>query len=333
MSYTRSTVLPVSPDEAFALVTEPERLRRWQAVSAYVDLRTGGSYRWTVVPGHVAGGTFRVVDPGHRVVFGWGWEDNPDLLPDASTVTVTFEPTDGGTRVTLEHAGLAEDQVTQHAEGWDHYIERLERLAATGDAGPDEWAWAPEDLTPVVAADAVLAVIQPVLRDLTPEDLPKPTPCAGFTCHELAEHLMASIAQLGWMAGRTVTDPEVGSLENRVSVMAAQAIDAWRSVDLDGTVPGPGGREMPASFAAGILPMELLLHGWDLAQSSRQTLRVSDEVVAYVAAVSEPVIAAGRGSSFAGETTVADDASPADRLAAFAGRTPMAAASEQGVNR
>lgn len=53
--------------------------------------------------------------------------------------------------------------------------------------------------------------------------------------------------------------------------------------------------------------------------------------LAYVTTLSEPVIAVGRGSSFAGETTVADDAPPADRLAAFAGRTPMAAASKQGV--
>ena len=40
--YTISAELPVSPDEAFALVTEPERLRRWKTVSATVDLRAGG---------------------------------------------------------------------------------------------------------------------------------------------------------------------------------------------------------------------------------------------------------------------------------------------------
>ena len=59
MTAEKTTLLPVSPDEAFALVTEPERLRRWQTVSARVDLRAGGDYRWTVVPGHVASGSFR----------------------------------------------------------------------------------------------------------------------------------------------------------------------------------------------------------------------------------------------------------------------------------
>ena len=57
MTYTNTALLPVSPDEAFALITEPERLRRWQTVSAYVDLRADGDYRWTVTPGHVAAGT------------------------------------------------------------------------------------------------------------------------------------------------------------------------------------------------------------------------------------------------------------------------------------
>jgi uncharacterized protein (TIGR03086 family) len=326
MSFTKSVTLPVSPDEAFALVTQPERLRRWQTVSAYVDLRAGGAYRWTVTPGHVAGGTFREVEPGKRVVFGWGWEGNDDLKPDASTVTVTVEPEGDGSKVTLVHEGLDEQQAASHAEGWSHYLERLEKLAATGDAGQDEWAWAPENLTPVTAAEAALAVIQPMLRNLTAEDQPKQTPCAEFTCHELAEHMFGSLVQLGAMAGATVVNPEEGSLENRISVMAGQAIDAWRAVDLDGTVRGPGGTELPASFAASILPIEILLHGWDMAQGSGQTLRVSDELVAYVRSLAESVVPGGRGrGSFEDEVTPAPDASPLDQLAAFAGRTPVAA--------
>ena len=117
MSYTKTALLPVTPDEAFALITEPERLRRWQTVSAVVDLRAGGSYRWTVTPGHVAAGTFREVEPGRRIVFGWGWDGNPDLPFDASTVTITVEPADGGSLVTLVHEGLNEEQAEAHARG------------------------------------------------------------------------------------------------------------------------------------------------------------------------------------------------------------------------
>ena len=72
MHADKTVLLPVSTDEAFALITEPDRLRRWKTVSARVDLRAGGQYRWTVVPGHVAAGTFVEVEPGRRVVFGPG---------------------------------------------------------------------------------------------------------------------------------------------------------------------------------------------------------------------------------------------------------------------
>lgn len=325
MSFTKTTVLPVSPDEAFALITEPERLRRWKTVTATVDLRAGGAYRFTVVPGHVAEGTYREVEPGRRVVFGWGWEGNPDLPKDASTVTITVEPVEGGSQVTLVHEGLTDEQAVQHAEGWKHFFERLERLASTGDAGQDEWAWAPENLTPLVAAEAALAVVQPVLRGLTPEDRPKPTPCADFTAHELAEHLLGSLVQLGGMAGAELTVPAAGSLEDKVSVLTGQALEAWRAVDLDGTVPGPGGKDVPAMFLASILPLELLLHGWDLAQASGQPLNVSDEVVSYVHDLTRGVIAQGRGRSFADEITPAADADALDRFAAYAGRTAIPA--------
>ncbi len=325
MSFTKTAILPVSPDEAFALVTEPERLRRWQTVTATVDLRAGGSYRWTVTPGHVAEGTFREVEPGRRVVFGWGWDENPDLPKDASTVTITIEPVAEGSRVTLLHEGLTEAQAALHAEGWNHFFERLGRLAATGDAGQDEWAMAPENLTPLVAAEAALAAIQPVLRNLTPADRPKPTPCVDFTAHELADHLLASLVQLGGMAGAALAVPADGSLEDKVSVLAGQAIDAWRGVDLDGTVPGPDATEVPAKFLASILPLELLLHGWDLAQASGQDLRASDDVVTYVHDLTRGVISQGRGSSFGDEITLAADADAVERFAAYAGRTPISA--------
>ncbi len=328
MTYRKSVDLPVGPDEAFALLTEPERLRRWQAVSAVVDLRAGGSYRWTVTPGHIAAGTVREVEPGRRLVLGWGWEGSEDVPPDASTVTVTVEPVgEGGSRVTLEHEGLSDVEAERHAQGWAHYLERLERVAATGDAGADEWAWAPETLSPLVAAEAALAALQPVLRGVSETDRGRPTPCADFTCHDLVEHLVGSLGQLGAMAGAPAAPEPAGgtSVEERVSVAAARAVDAWRGVDLDGTVPGPDGQEMPAGFLVGILPIEVVLHGWDLAQATGQELRLSDEVVGYVRGIAETVVPGGRGRSFGDEVAPADGASAMDRLAAYAGRAPLTA--------
>lgn len=325
MTCTKSVVLPVGVDEAFTLITDPERLRRWKAVTARVDLRVGGEYRFTINPGHVARGTYRVVEPGRRVVFGWGWDGDDALPPDTSTVTISVEPTDGGTLVTLTHEGLTAEQEASHQVGWDHYLDRLTLAATNGDAGLDEWVAVPDRMDELTAAEASLAVLQSVLRGLTPEDRPKPTPCTEFTCHDLAEHLLGSMTAFGAMAGTTVIDPRTGSIEDRVATMAAQALEGWRIRGLDGTVPAPGGSAMPATFAASIMPVEFMLHGWDLAQGSGQAFPASDELVAYVHKLAEQVVPGGRGTSFGEEVVPPASAGPMERLAAFAGRQPVAA--------
>ena len=79
MPFEKSVLVPLNADETFALITQPDRLRRWQVITARVDLRAGGEYRWTVIPGNSAAGTFTEVEPGRRVVFTWGWEGSAEL--------------------------------------------------------------------------------------------------------------------------------------------------------------------------------------------------------------------------------------------------------------
>lgn len=321
MTAEKTAVLPLSPDEAFALITEPERLRRWKAVSARVDLRAGGEYRWTIVPGHVAAGTFREVEPGRRVVFGWGWEGSADLAPDASTVTITLEPVGEGTLVRLVHEGLTPDQEASHLEGWSHFFERLERTATTGDAGPDEWAAAPARLDKLTAADATLAVCQHVLRGLDPADLDRQTPCTDFTVAMLVDHLVESMKGLGAMVGAVVEVDDATSPETRVADAAQQTLEAWNRRGLDGTVKvGPD--EMPADLAANILSLEFLIHAWDFAEATGQQVVVSDEVTGYVLEMAQQVITpqTREGGSFAPAVEVGPDAHLLDRLIAYSGR-------------
>lgn len=325
--YTSTVDLPVSPDEAFALITDPERLRRWATVCATVDLRAGGAWQWHVTPGHIAAGTVREVEPGRRLVLGWGWLGDDALPPDASTVTVTVAPTEAGSQVTLTHEGLPTQQhVDGHAEGWGHHLGRLELLAVKGDAGRDEWAWAPEHLDPIVAGYAALSVVQPVLRGLTAEDKPKPTPCGDQTCHQLAVHLMESLVGLGGMAGVSLSIPEEGSLESKVSMLADGALAGWRARGLEGMVVDPAGHEVPAAFGPIVIDVEILLHGWDLAQGSGQTMEVSDAVVGYISDLAVQVIDGGRGWAFADAIAASDTDSAMDRFAAFSGRKALAPA-------
>ena len=316
----KTAILPVAPDEAFALITEPGRLRRWKAIAARVDLRAGGEYRFTITPGHIASGTYREVVPGQRIVFGWGWEGSDDLAPDASTVTVTLEPVEGGTLVRLVHEGLTPEQAQRHLEGWNHYFDRLERAAAEGDAGPDEWSWAPSDLDLLTSADATLAVLLQVLAPITAADRPKSTPCRDFTVHELAAHLFTTLGFLAGLAGAEVTRTPQPTLETAVAEVAQQVNEAWARRGLEGTVQTDGG-EMPAATAVGILNLEYLVHAWDFAQATGQDLHVSEELARFVHDLGLQIIPGAReGGSFGPAVEVGERAAVLDRLIALSGR-------------
>lgn len=323
MSFDRTIHLPVSADEAFALITEPERLRRWQAVAARVDLRIGGEYRWTVNPGHHAAGTFQEIERGKRIVFTWGWESGSDLPPGASTVTITLEPDAGGTSVRLVHEGLTADQATAHAMGWNHYLDRLvaETSSAAG-AGPDEWSAAPDPIDHFSAAEASLAVLLSVLRKLTPEDQEKPTPCEAFTVHELLGHLAGSLQHIGGALGADLRDDVGAAPEVRIAGLAQPTLEAFTRRGIEGTID-MGFAKLPAPVVAGIVNLELLVHAWDFATATGRELVVSDVVTDHVEGlarltISDQVRASG---SFGPESPVAETAGSLERLIGFTGRT------------
>jgi uncharacterized protein (TIGR03086 family) len=321
MPYEKSVIVPLSADETFALITEPDRLRRWQAITARVDLRAGGEYRWTIVPGHTARGTFTEVEPGRRVVFTWGWEGADDLPPGGSTVIITLEPAAGGTTVRLVHEGLTSEQEEMHAQGWNHYLGRLLDAAVKGDAGPDEWAGPPDEPGLITTATAALAACQRVLAGVTDADAGRATVCTEFTVAQLTDHLVRSITLLGGAAGAVFAPAAAGTLEERVAGPAQVALEAWDRRGPGGTVR-IGENDMPAAVALGILSLELLVHGWDYAQATGQQLTAPDAVAAHVLELAGTIITPeGRvRAGFDPAVPAGPDAGVVDRLIAFTGR-------------
>jgi uncharacterized protein (TIGR03086 family) len=322
MNAEASVLVPLDPDATFALLTDPERLRRWQAVTARVELRAGGEYRWTIAPGHTAAGTITEVEPGRRLVFSFGWEGTDDLPPGASTVTITLEPAEGGTRLRLVHSGLTSEQAAGHLQGWEHYGERLVAAAEHGDAGPDDWAGGPPS-DPLTAAEACLAACQLVLRNLGPDDGSAQTPCAKFTVDDLVEHLVGSLRSLGAAAGAPVgpTDAKGASAETKVADAAQATLEAWRRRGTDGAV-SMGTSELPATMAVDIILVELLVHAWDFAQASGQEVVVDDALGAFVLERARSLVAPHMrdGDNFAAECDPGPHADSLTRLAAFTGR-------------
>lgn len=320
MTIDKSVFIPVDPDAAFALITQPERLRRWQVVAARVDLRVGGEYRWTVTPGHSAAGTFTEIEPGKRVVFTWDWEGSAAPAADASTVTITLESVDGGTNVRLVHEGLSPEAAAGHTEGWNHYFDRLVALTTTDDAGADDWAAAPDPLTELVSAEATLAIVHRALRTLTATDMERQTPCEDFTVAGLVEHLVGSITGIGKALGIAVVDQPDATPEVRVADAAQPTLEAFQARGLEGTLD-MGFAELPASMVANILNVEFLVHAWDFATATGQDLDVSPVLSDYVLGLARNTISPQmRGKSFADETLVEESAQSMDRLVAFTGR-------------
>ncbi|WP_285313924.1 TIGR03086 family metal-binding protein [Pseudarthrobacter sp. fls2-241-R2A-168] len=322
MSFDKTIHLPVTADEAFALVTEPERLRRWQTVAARVDLRIAGDFRWTVTPGHNAAGTFKEIEPGKRVVFTWGWEGGGDLPPGASTVTITLEPEANGTSLRLVHEGLTEEQAASHAMGWNHYLDRLvAETTSDGGAGPDDWAWAPDPIDYLSSADAALAILLGVLRNVTPADSDKATPCEDFNVAQLLDHLAGSLQNIGRALGADPADVKEAAPETRIAELAQPTVEAFTRRGVEGNVD-MGFAELPATMVAGILNLELLVHAWDFATATGQHVAVSDVVSDFVTELAQQTISeqVRSSGSFAPAQPTAETASSLERLLAFTGR-------------
>ena len=323
MPFDKSVIVPLDPDATFDLVTRPDRLRRWLTIAARVDMRAGGGYRWTVTPGHHAAGTIVDVDPGKHVMFTFGWEEDADLPPGASTVTVTLTPVDGGTEVRLVHDGLTDEQAVRHAEGWNHFLGRLVAAGHDGDAGPDEWVASPDQLDELSCAEATLAVLQHVLRGLDSSDLTKQTPCSEYNVAQLADHLMTGITRIGAAAGAPMPPLDQDApLETQVAAAAAVVLEAWRRKGVEGMVE-LASTQMPAASAVGILSLEFLVHAWDFAMATDRHVVVSEPVCNYVQGLAGKIVTPQlRAGRFAEPVATAADVDALDRLIAFTGRQP-----------
>jgi uncharacterized protein YndB with AHSA1/START domain len=131
-------LIDAQPSTVFELLTDPELQRRWFGTEVTLDPRPGGIYKTLVAGTHPALGEFIEVVPDERVVFSFGWDEPDHPIPAGSTtVAITLTPEGAKTRVRLVHSGLPEDAVSDHTQGWNHYLERMVVVAGGGDAGPD----------------------------------------------------------------------------------------------------------------------------------------------------------------------------------------------------
>lgn len=127
--------LGATPERVFEMLTQPGQVQQWWGPHGFtmpearVDLRVGGSYRFTMQPPegerfHLTG-EFREVEPPSRLVFTFRY-DEPTPDDRETVVTLTLDPDGKQTRVSLDQDGFAtEGRVALHRDGWSDSFDRL----------------------------------------------------------------------------------------------------------------------------------------------------------------------------------------------------------------
>jgi uncharacterized protein YndB with AHSA1/START domain len=141
-------VVPAPVEQVFDMFTDPRQLVRWIGISADLQPRPGGRFRFEVTPGQFCEGQYVIVERPGRLVFTWGWTDPSFGLPPGASrveVTLTRSGQDASrTRLRLVHSGLAGDLGLLHDDGWSRFLARL-TAAPVGDDLPAYPAQQPDE--------------------------------------------------------------------------------------------------------------------------------------------------------------------------------------------
>ena len=90
-SVRREVTLPVEPERAWELITDPAELEGWLADEVELEAEEGADVHVRFEDGEERWGTVEEVDPERRLTFSWG----------ESRVEWVLEPVEGGTRLTV----------------------------------------------------------------------------------------------------------------------------------------------------------------------------------------------------------------------------------------
>jgi uncharacterized protein (TIGR03086 family) len=166
---------------------------------------------------------------------------------------------------------------------------------------------------------------------VTPQLLPRPTPCAGWDLETLLDHLSDSIGVLHEAIAAAGISP--GPAQGyggpgrdpvaRLRGQAARLLGACAAAGPAGRRVAIGDRELTASMVAVTGAIEITVHGWDIFAACGAARPVPPGLAAVLLPIAPLVITAGtRPGLFAGPVRLPGPAGPGDQLIAFLGRHP-----------
>lgn len=185
------------------------------------------------------------------------------------------------------------------------------------------------------ALDRALASTAEIVTRLRSDQLTLGTPCADWHVQALLNHMLGTLwlseAAFADQAPRHLVVPGgvpsadlVGS--DPVAAYTEAAAAALAAARLEGTLTRthqtPLGAR-PGAALAGLVTLDLFVHGWDLAQATRQSTTLDADLAAHVFAFAQQALTDDIRGSFIGPAiSVASDAPVVAQLVAFLGRRP-----------
>jgi uncharacterized protein (TIGR03086 family) len=181
-----------------------------------------------------------------------------------------------------------------------------------------------------LAATPALATVRAIGAD----QLTAPTPCREYDVRALINHLLFWGPSLEGAGRKTAVAPP-GASDRDVDLtggdwcgaLAAQLdrlVTVWREPQAwEGSAPFGGPMELPAALVGGMVLVELVVHGWDLARATGGEPRWHDEVLAYVHHEVEQTAERGRQAGlYADPVPVPGSAPVLARTLGLTGRDP-----------
>jgi uncharacterized protein (TIGR03086 family) len=167
-----------------------------------------------------------------------------------------------------------------------------------------------------------------------PEDLDTPTPCEGWQLRHLLNHMLASLERLAGAAEGEVAEPsqfdaQTQALTDRLgddcghaafAAVRQRAMTVWHQPDVMARTCELLLGSLPASMAAHINLVEVVVHGWDVSQATGEAEAIPPELAEPVLEFSRQAVDPARGRAFGPDLEVGDTVS--ERLVAFLGRKP-----------
>jgi uncharacterized protein (TIGR03086 family) len=168
--------------------------------------------------------------------------------------------------------------------------------------------------------ESVLDQTEATIASVTPGQEHLPTPCPELDVAGIVDHLV------GW-ATSFATRLTGGSLTGDPNDYRVAGNPATEFHHATQTILGAyrEGGEPARKLPIGLVVMEFLVHGWDLATATGWSARFKPAAADLALATGRQMLAPayrGPGKSFGYEVEVSDSAGPVDRLVAFLGRDP-----------